>query len=414
MNKPPLFSIHHKTMSLRSNKRQVDLISKLHDALLIQILSFLPEPEATRTCILSKRWKNIWALLPILHFIMPFCWTIEENNRFHDFVDQALDLRNGLQIQRFHLYCSKNCNYDRVHNWFCKVVKCNVQELDLRFPAERFPVKFRWDLFSCLVSLTLRGEFILNVPDDILIPCLKTINLVSIVYSGNNSFKNLVSGCPVLEDLFVERQLIGGFDDMYTFEVVSPSLKRLRLSFAMSVYGNFRVVIDAPALDYLNILDVMSSNYSMTNPVSLTEAHIMLRTDGQIPQLLSCFCSSVKILTLSANASSMVCLIADLCCIYFLPYMVMLIIWFMQALTLLNDIEIPEYPNLVNLAIGIEYTRGWELLPDLLIKMPNLEHITFLEVSLCFFAKLTYSHMIFIKNWIGNTNCWQTPKTFIV
>ncbi|KAK1411847.1 hypothetical protein QVD17_32644 [Tagetes erecta] len=357
-------------MILRSNKvliknpNEEDFISKLHDSLLIQILSLLPEPDANRTRILSNRWKNLWSFLPNLHFVMPFCWSIEEINKFHDSVDQTLAARDRMPIQRFYLYCSKNCDYDRVYNWLCKVVKCKVEEIELRFPADRFKVKFCWDLFkSCtsLVRLTLRGEFVLHVVEnELLFPCLKRIDLVSIVYSGDESFANLVSGCPVLEELFVERQLIGQFDNMETFMVKSSSLKRLRLSFALCVIGVYKVVIDAPKLEYLNILDVMSTDYSLTKPLSLTEAHIRTLADGRVEsvaQLMACL-SSVKILTLTDST--------------------------LMALSYVYGLNMPVFPNLVKFVVGIDVIWGWNILPALLDSMPNLEHITFADGLLPF------------------------------
>ncbi|XP_076960764.1 F-box/LRR-repeat protein 13-like [Bidens hawaiensis] len=283
---------------------KADLISRLHDALLIQIMSLLPLPDAQRTQILSKRWKNLWALLPILHLVMPFCWTAEEINRFHDLVDQALDLRGNMPIQRFYLCCSKNCSYDRVSGWLRKVVQCKVQELELRFPADRFTVRFCWDLFktcTTLVSLTLRGEFVLNVPHEaeMLFPGLKKVNLISIVYCCNKCFKNLICGCLVLEELFVERQLLNGlFDNMDTFEVISTSLKTLRVSFALCVNEILRVAISAPNLEYLRVLDFMSSDYSLSKPSALTEAHINVEQANPGPQIVRCL-TSVKILTLN-------------------------------------------------------------------------------------------------------------------
>jgi F-box domain len=45
-----------------------DRISDLPNQLLTRILSLLPTEEAVRTCILSKRWINVWASVPILVF----------------------------------------------------------------------------------------------------------------------------------------------------------------------------------------------------------------------------------------------------------------------------------------------------------------------------------------------------------
>ncbi|KAI7733681.1 hypothetical protein M8C21_018659 [Ambrosia artemisiifolia] len=341
-------------------------LTKLHDSLIIQILSFLPEPDATRTRILSKRLHHLYSFLPNLHFVMPFCWTLQQNNTFHDSVDQTLSVRDRTPINKFYLYCSKNCNYDRVHTWLCNIiVKCKVQEIELRFPNDRFNVKFCWDLFrSCgsLVSLTLRGEFVLNVPDgcDVLFPCLKRMNLVSIVYAGDDCFKNLVSGCPVLEELFVERQLIGEFDNMVRCVVVSSSLKRLVLSFALYVSGDFRVVIDARKLEYVSVMDVMSTGYEMTVPLSLVEAHWKVRSDlvdDSAAQLVTSL-SNVKVLTLVDST--------------------------LMAFSDVQDLDMPVFRNLVDFFIGLDVFRGWSMLPTFLNKMPNLEHITFLDGFLPF------------------------------
>lgn len=69
-------------------------------------------------------------------------------------------------------------------------------------------------------------------------------------------------------------------------------------------------------------------------------------------------------------------------------------VWFMQALNNFFEFDMPLFPNLVKLVIGVGSFYLWTFLVwGLLINMPNLEHITFLDVSLCFprtfFKKLT-------------------------
>ncbi|XP_076902605.1 putative FBD-associated F-box protein At3g50710 [Bidens hawaiensis] len=249
---------------------KADLISRLHDALLIQILSLLPLPYAQRTRILSKRWKNLWTLLPVLHLVMPFCWTAEEINRFHDLVDQALDLRGNMPIQRFYLYCSKNCSYDRVSGWLRKVVQCK----------------------------TLLG-FVSDLPLCMLFPCLKTVNLISIVYCCNKCFKNLICGCPVLEELFVERQLLNGlFDNMDTFESLSqfygvyiPTFPKV-VKFVIEVKASlgWRVLLvllnKMPNLEHITFSDIsLRGFYPGTHARALNESW---NPPAEVPACLRC------------------------------------------------------------------------------------------------------------------------------
>lgn len=61
-------------------------------------------------------------------------------------------------------------------------------------------------------------------------------------------------------------------------------------------------------------------------------------------------------------------------------------VWFMQALNNFFEFDMPLFPNLVKLVIG----HGWSYLGNFLNNMPNLEHITFLDVSLCLLSDITF------------------------
>ncbi|KAI3738339.1 hypothetical protein L2E82_28368 [Cichorium intybus] len=286
-------------------EEEEDIISKLPDALLTEILSYLPEAEAYRTRIVSKRWKDIWAFLPNLRLVMPFDCSIAEANKFHDFVDQIIALRGRMNINRVSLCCSKNFDYNRVCDWLCTVVKCKVQEIELGFSAERFLVKFCWSLFkSCntLVGLTLRGEFVLDVREaELRFPCLKKLNLLSTVYP----------------------------DNMKTF----------------------KVVIDAPNIEYMYIGNANSTHYTFTKSLSLVEANMNTRRPINSNVLMNL--NSAKILTLTNST--------------------------LMGLQDLYVLQIPMFHNLVKFEIGIDCRLGWFLLPHFLVSMPNLEHITFLN-----------------------------------
>nr|GEW52651.1 retrovirus-related Pol polyprotein from transposon TNT 1-94 [Tanacetum cinerariifolium] len=150
------------------------------------------------------------------------------------------------------------------------VVQLKVQHLYIRLPDDIF-----WELFkTCdtLVELTLTGGFRLVVPKqaDMLFPSLKKLVLINVAYSSV-AFTNLISGCPVLEELIAERKFVGEYDSS--------------------------VVIDAPKLEYLYISDESVTSYILTETLSLVEAHISYdsRYVGQLLTRLS----SAKILTLT-------------------------------------------------------------------------------------------------------------------
>lgn len=215
---------------------------------------------------------------------------------------------------------------------------------------DRYKVRFCWDLFrTCetLVELTLDGYFLLDVPEyEVLFPCLKKVKLVSVVYSGDHSLTNLVSGCPVLDELCVERRVLS--DRLVTFKVSSVSLKKLRITFTKFTFGDYKVVVDAPNLEYLYVYDNMTNHYSFTNLLSLVEADIY-HDSKTIPEIIP-FLSSAKTLKLTCHAS-----------------------WDLD-LEDVHGLNLPMFPNLVRLVTG----WGLNMLPVLLNNMPNLESITFL------------------------------------
>ncbi|GKA54165.1 F-box domain, cyclin-like protein [Tanacetum coccineum] len=160
-----------------------------------------------------------------------FYWRIEE----------TLDIRDGMPIDKFSLDCTNcsYCDYNRVYELLSSVVICKVKELELKFLDDR-KVK---------------------------------LELVSIVYVSEESFEDLMAGCPVLEELYMERKW-GEDDNLHAFNIVSQSLKSLRLFFNKFLLWIYEVVIDAPKLEFLAITDGMYTMYSLTETSSLVEARI--------------------------------------------------------------------------------------------------------------------------------------------
>ncbi|KAK2976641.1 hypothetical protein RJ640_024175 [Escallonia rubra] len=348
-----------------------DRISNLPDAVLTHIISLLPPKEAVKTRLVSTRWKYIWTTLPTLRFEMPRV----DKKPFMEFVEKTLNLRNGMPFQRFSIHCSENNIYDRIYASLCNVVKGGVQELDLRFCDGSKNVRLPWDaLMTCrtLVCLRLGHAFVLDVPAEVCFPCLKVLHLRSVVYANDTSLQNLLSGCPVLEELYLRRYLFEKVDNLRRTDYVSvPSLKRLKLrvdqldverrkSIGETVL--FEVSIDAPSLECLVLLDSVSGGYYYVKSLpSLREATIDVSSSDRLEPhdgwwfnlnrwLFSLFRSSQSVERLTLSSSTL---------------------WALGFAR--QSGNLPMFSNLVNLSLGLAKCHGWKLLPFLLESMPNLE-----------------------------------------
>ncbi|CAN7060470.1 unnamed protein product [Brassica rapa subsp. trilocularis] len=110
------------------------------------------------------------------------------------------------------------------------------------------------------------SDELLDVPRTVSLPKLKTLHLGRVTYLNNDCFRLLISYCPVLDDLVIERN---GQDNMKTVAVISPSLQRLTLPIGhglifyiltLSPFVDEYVVV-TPSLKYFKVEEYML-NYS--------------------------------------------------------------------------------------------------------------------------------------------------------
>jgi F-box domain len=214
-----------------------DFISNLPDALLHLILSFLDASEAVQTCILSKRWTHIWRTLPFLsfsgsHFVKDSNHPLEEElRRLEHFISTLLLRREPCHLLTFHLNClSEFVGFQcrDANTWIHYAVRHNVRDLHFHVRApnlvpdcvltctslEKLNLKFR---------LFFRdGRYRFQDSQAIDLPNLRELALF-VVDLDKNFFKQLSSGCPVLQDLNLNH---GGMDD---YEVSCNKLRHLRI-----------------------------------------------------------------------------------------------------------------------------------------------------------------------------------------
>ncbi|KAJ1691631.1 hypothetical protein LUZ63_015786 [Rhynchospora breviuscula] len=208
--------------SRRAKTRKRAIISSLPDCLIHVIMSFMTAQEAVRTCVLSKRWKNLWTTLPFLDFDLSEFEHDDESDgesqyyeiktnkfqKFREFVKMTLLLRGASNLHSFCLSCPEMFDLDKylmfIRSWILYVLKHNVQVLNIDFGFDG-SLPLGNSIFTCvsLVDATLNfpiSHYSIRV---INLPCLKRLYL-RWIYLAQEFIDELFCGCPVLEFLHLE------------------------------------------------------------------------------------------------------------------------------------------------------------------------------------------------------------------
>ncbi|KAG2310387.1 hypothetical protein Bca52824_021944 [Brassica carinata] len=122
-----------------------------------------------------------------------------------------------------------------------------------------------------------RNKILVDAGASSYLPCLETLQLLYVTYSSEDSLRLLLSCCPVLENLVIERDTTE--DNVKGLVVAVPSLRRLslRIGFECSYDG---YVIDTPYLKYLKVEDYRDSlSYLVKCVTKLEEADIVVKKD---------------------------------------------------------------------------------------------------------------------------------------
>ncbi|XP_020865818.1 putative FBD-associated F-box protein At5g56700 isoform X2 [Arabidopsis lyrata subsp. lyrata] len=280
-------------------------ISDLSDELLVKILSFLPTKVAVSTTVLSKQWEFLWMWLPKLEFY--FRYRSESSAWLTDFIDKNLPLHKAHIIESLRLHSL----YGKLHPedlkpWVGIAVSRCVRELSIHLsPAMKPAVSMPSSLYSCnsLVTLKLDGQMILvDVPRMVCLPSLKTLQLGCVTYSNDDSLRLLLSYCPVLEDLFIDRE---GYDNVRKLVIIVPSLQRLTLIIDQDCSSDGYVMV-TPSLKYFKVDDYRSESSCLIEHMpELEKANIslMLDIEKHTERLLKSI-TTVKRLTLRMTFNS--------------------------------------------------------------------------------------------------------------
>jgi hypothetical protein len=257
-------------------------ISNLSDSLLCHILSFLPTIEAVATSLLSSRWKTVWTLVPNLYFDVDGIETISNSSSsdqchvtFAQILFRVWALRNVNCVQKFRLK-GQYLDSDSIDIDSCvrAVIARDVEHIHLNIGHDE-PLKMPCSLFICktLVVLKLKGDIFINPPCASSLLSLKTLHLIFVRYSTESLFR-LLSGCPVLQNLFIR-----GYDykwEDFKIKIIVPSLKILHIW----IYSKYKMLeINAPSLEYLYFRGRSGPWVLLGKMSNLVEAVVVIDSD---------------------------------------------------------------------------------------------------------------------------------------
>ncbi|XP_078168900.1 F-box/FBD/LRR-repeat protein At1g16930-like [Carex rostrata] len=186
----------------------IDRISDMPDELLTKILSLLTTKEAVGTCILSKRWTDLWTSTDTLDFDL--CsrnlWDFDCENRFLHFINGVLNRRGFSPLDKFKLrwtYYLTRGDHGIVEECISRAV-ASMPRL-IYIDSDRDPIfKLPDSLLNCgsvkEMSLLVKYSLFKSQPKSINLPSLQILEIGD-ASIDDDSIKMLLLGCPVLEEL---------------------------------------------------------------------------------------------------------------------------------------------------------------------------------------------------------------------
>ncbi|CAA7042385.1 unnamed protein product [Microthlaspi erraticum] len=249
-----------------------DRISHLPEALILHILSLPTTKDVVATSVLSKQWRSLWKTVPSLYF--DHYSDESEQETFSEIVCRLLLYHKAPFLETLHInFRLDGCDAMDIGMWTGIAYAHHLRKLSLNVESKTESFKFPRSLYNCetLETLILGAWILVDVPSQACLKSLKTLHLYSVDYKDMASVRNLLSGCPNLEELVVFRDQ----PDVEIFSIAAPSLKRLTIQDEndWKEFGGY--AIDAPSLEYLNIEGFKALEFCLfENEPKLVEANI--------------------------------------------------------------------------------------------------------------------------------------------
>ncbi|XP_034907618.1 F-box/LRR-repeat protein At3g26922 [Populus alba] len=267
-----------KRSSLNNNE---DRISTLPNVLLHRILSFVDAVQVVQTCVLSKRWMNVWKSHPYLDFnfetfssLINSDYYEDEMVNFTDFVNQVLVRRNNFKAIKISLDLCGHTRYSLVESLIYYAVKHHAEEICIDTACRDVPIVLPRCFFNCesLRSLKLRIDGGIALPKSLGLPSLKTLHL-----GGAQNFDGKIfSSCPNLENLKIEDICLNTIENFNIHALNLKSLEILNWRYSRIKTG-CKVMLFAPKLTSFKFDGNTPLFWSEVNLTSLDDVNVVLQ-----------------------------------------------------------------------------------------------------------------------------------------
>jgi len=182
------------------------MISKLPDCILLHMMNLLKAQDAVRTCILSKRWKDLCKRLPTLTYIPSCAQSLKNFNSWvlscRDHSCSLLNLTIQFCIQEDEEDLYKLVQYALSHN--LEHLKVNINP-SFKPKSELLPLIFGSHFLTFLDLCYSSNNKNVKCPKSLHLPAVRTLHLKCVNFvATHHQYADPFSNCHVLNTLVLD------------------------------------------------------------------------------------------------------------------------------------------------------------------------------------------------------------------
>ena len=263
--------------SIGGREEEKDGLSDLPDAVLLHIMNFMNTRDVVRTCVLSKRWKNLWKHVTTLSFS-----SSGKILFYNKFVPQFLSKRDASTSLIDLNIGAYGFNAPKLLTGIVKyAAQHHAQNLKIttEYNFRGTPNSFVPSIFSCrsltsLVLATCSGDPPMELPKSLLLPTLKTLHLSNVKFAAiDDHCVEPFSACSVLNTLDMDGYSFCNYADTLCVTNSNLSILKISNSFVYNIYPrNFKhnIILSTPNLASITIGDnIIFSHDQLTSTCDL-------------------------------------------------------------------------------------------------------------------------------------------------